>query len=119
MKRIVVGVDGSPGSARALRWAIGLAQHEEAEIVAVYALGPVEDLARGASNAVAAGLGLPSSEAGSWLGSRWTFAGCRPFCSSKSASKVRLTHSRMPLTERKFWEIIRSPSASGPPLTSS
>lgn len=66
MKRIVVGVDGSPGSARALRWAVGLAQHEEAEIVAVYALGPVEDLARGASNAVAAGLGLLPSEAGSW-----------------------------------------------------
>jgi nucleotide-binding universal stress UspA family protein len=66
VKRIVVGVDGSPGSARALRWAIGLARHEEAEIIAVYALSPVEDLARGASNAVAAGLGLPSSEAGSW-----------------------------------------------------
>ena len=66
MQRIVVGVDGSPGSARALRWAIGLARHEEAEIIAVYALGPMEDLARGTSNAVAAGLGLSSPESGSW-----------------------------------------------------
>ena len=66
VKRIVVGVDGSPGSARALRWAIDLAQHDEAEIIAVYALGPVEDLARGASNAVAAGLGIPPSGVGSW-----------------------------------------------------
>jgi nucleotide-binding universal stress UspA family protein len=59
MKRIVVGVDGSEGAARALRWAIGLAEEERAEIIAVYALGPVEDLARGAGAAVSVGLGLP------------------------------------------------------------
>ena len=47
MKRLVVGVDGSEGAARALRWAIGLAEKEGAEIIAVYALGPVEDLFRG------------------------------------------------------------------------
>ena len=35
MKRIVVGVDGSEGAARALRWAIGLAEKEGAEIIAV------------------------------------------------------------------------------------
>jgi nucleotide-binding universal stress UspA family protein len=66
VKRVVVGVDGSPGSARALRWAIGLARDKGAEIIAVYALGPLEDLARGASNAVAAGLGLSPSEVRSW-----------------------------------------------------
>ena len=59
MKRIVVGVDGSEGAARALGWAIGRAKEESAEIIAVYALGPVEDLARGASTAVSVGLGLP------------------------------------------------------------
>jgi nucleotide-binding universal stress UspA family protein len=62
VKRIVVGVDGSEGSARALRWAIGLAAEDGAEVIAVYALGPLEDLARGASGAVSAGLGL----VGSW-----------------------------------------------------
>lgn len=35
--RIVVGVDGSTGSDRALRWAIGLAARIDAEIVAVHA----------------------------------------------------------------------------------
>jgi nucleotide-binding universal stress UspA family protein len=63
VKRIVVGLDGSEGAARALEWAIGLARDEGAEIIAVYALGPVEDFARGASNAVAAGLGMSN---GSW-----------------------------------------------------
>jgi nucleotide-binding universal stress UspA family protein len=58
VKRIVVGLDGSEGAARALDWAMGLARDERAEIIAVYALGPVEDFARGASNAVAAGLGM-------------------------------------------------------------
>ncbi len=58
VKRIVVGLDGSEGAARALEWAMRLAREEGAEIVAVYALGPVEDCARGATNAVAAGLGV-------------------------------------------------------------
>ena len=66
MKRIVVGVDGSEGAARALRWAIGLAEKEGAEIIAVYALGPVEDLFRGTTNAVSAGLGMSQPRAGSW-----------------------------------------------------
>jgi nucleotide-binding universal stress UspA family protein len=65
MKRIVVGVDGSEGSLRALRWAMVLAKEEGAEIVAVYALGPVEDFASGAANAVSAGLGM-SATLGSW-----------------------------------------------------
>jgi nucleotide-binding universal stress UspA family protein len=64
MKRIVVGVDGSEGAALALRWAMGLADEEGAEIIAVYALGPMEDLARGASAAVWVGLGLPHE--GTW-----------------------------------------------------
>src|SRR5437879_10797279 len=66
MKRIVVGVDGSQGAVRALRWAIGLAAEEGAEIIAVYALGPVEDLARGTTNAVSAGLGMSRSRFSSW-----------------------------------------------------
>ncbi|HVM63697.1 MAG TPA: universal stress protein [Acidimicrobiales bacterium] len=37
MKRIVVGVDGSPGSVAALRWAVGLAQETGAEVDAVSA----------------------------------------------------------------------------------
>ena len=40
-KRIVVGVDGSEGAARALRWAGSLAQDLDAEVVAVYALTPL------------------------------------------------------------------------------
>jgi nucleotide-binding universal stress UspA family protein len=58
VKRIVVGLDGSEGGARALDWAMDLARDEGAEIIAVYALGPMEDFTRGASNAVAAGLGM-------------------------------------------------------------
>ncbi|MGZ4103622.1 MAG: universal stress protein [Actinomycetota bacterium] len=37
-RRIVVGVDGSPGSLQALNWAIDLARDLEAEIIAVLAL---------------------------------------------------------------------------------
>src|SRR5437879_4680626 len=66
MRRIVVGIDGSETSGRALRWAVGLAEREGAEIIAVYALGPMEDLARGASSAVSAGLGMSQSWVGGW-----------------------------------------------------
>lgn len=38
LKTVVVGVDGSDQSERALNWAIGLASSLKAEIVAVYAL---------------------------------------------------------------------------------
>jgi nucleotide-binding universal stress UspA family protein len=38
VERIVVGVDGSDGSAAALRWAIGIAKRLDAEIVAVHVL---------------------------------------------------------------------------------
>jgi nucleotide-binding universal stress UspA family protein len=65
MKKIVVGVDGSEGADRALRWAIGLAE-DGAEIIAVYALGPLEDLAWGASAAVSAGLGLSAASLSGW-----------------------------------------------------
>jgi nucleotide-binding universal stress UspA family protein len=37
-KRILVGLDGSSGSTRALEWAIQLAKSLEAEVVAVYVL---------------------------------------------------------------------------------
>jgi len=41
-RRILVGLDGSAGSARALAWAIDLAKPLDAEIVAVYvALSPL------------------------------------------------------------------------------
>lgn len=39
IERIVVAVDGSDGSARALRWAAALAEAVGAEVVAVHALG--------------------------------------------------------------------------------
>jgi nucleotide-binding universal stress UspA family protein len=39
VNRIVVGVDGSPGAQRAVRWAAALARVSGAEIVAVHALG--------------------------------------------------------------------------------
>jgi nucleotide-binding universal stress UspA family protein len=45
---------------------MGLAQEDGAEIIAVYALGPLEDLARGASNAVSAGLGMSAASLGPW-----------------------------------------------------
>jgi nucleotide-binding universal stress UspA family protein len=61
MERIVVGIDGSDGAARALRWAIGLASETGAEIIAVYALGPLHDLARGTADAISHGLGLVPS----------------------------------------------------------
>ena len=38
--RIVVGVDGSPSSARALQWAVGQARHTGAEVHAVVAWMP-------------------------------------------------------------------------------
>jgi nucleotide-binding universal stress UspA family protein len=99
VKRIVIGVDGSAGSNRALRWAIGLAREQDAEIVAVYALGPMEDLARGASNAVAAGLGLRGSDAGRWrdelrrdVEREW----CAPLHSAGVPYRVQLETSSAP-----------------------
>ena len=44
---IVVAVDGSPGSARALAWAAGLASEVGAEVVAVHALGLLEEIEPG------------------------------------------------------------------------
>jgi nucleotide-binding universal stress UspA family protein len=41
IKTIVVGVDGSDGSARALDWAISRAAELRADVVAVYGLRPV------------------------------------------------------------------------------
>ena len=37
LRRIVVGLDGSPGSAQALEWAIRVARGTQAEVVAVHA----------------------------------------------------------------------------------
>lgn len=47
IERIVVAVDGSPGSARALDWAAGLAAGVDAEVVAVHALGLLDELEPG------------------------------------------------------------------------
>jgi nucleotide-binding universal stress UspA family protein len=43
-RRIVVGVDGSDTSREALRWAVGLGEILAAEVVAVHAVGLLEDL---------------------------------------------------------------------------
>jgi nucleotide-binding universal stress UspA family protein len=43
-RHVVVGVDGSAGSRAALGWAIGLGQTFGAEVVAVHAVGLLEDL---------------------------------------------------------------------------
>ena len=43
-QRIVVGVDGSGTSGEALRWAVGLGEVLGAEVVAVHAVGLLEDL---------------------------------------------------------------------------
>jgi nucleotide-binding universal stress UspA family protein len=45
--RIIVGVDGSDGSARALAWAAALVEGTSGEIVAVHALGLLTDLGDG------------------------------------------------------------------------
>ena len=42
--RIVVGVDGSDTAQEALRWALGLGETLGAEVVAVHAVGLVEEL---------------------------------------------------------------------------
>jgi nucleotide-binding universal stress UspA family protein len=47
VKRIVVGVDGSANSRRALAWAAGLARAFNAEIVAVHAVGLLTHLDAG------------------------------------------------------------------------
>ena len=47
MERIVVGVDGSENSRRALEWAILLASQFGAEVVAVHAIGLLAHLADG------------------------------------------------------------------------
>jgi nucleotide-binding universal stress UspA family protein len=43
VEKIVVGVDGSPASRRALVWAVEEARHRDAALTVVYAYGPPED----------------------------------------------------------------------------
>lgn len=47
LERILVAVDGSPGSARAIAWAAELAAELDAEVVAVHALGLLEEIEPG------------------------------------------------------------------------
>jgi nucleotide-binding universal stress UspA family protein len=47
LERILVAVDGSPGSARAVAWAAELAAELDAEVVAVHALGLLEEVEPG------------------------------------------------------------------------
>lgn len=44
LERLVVAVDGSPGGARAVAWAAELAAAVDAEVVAVHALGLLDEL---------------------------------------------------------------------------
>lgn len=39
LARILVGVDGSPHAARALEWAIHLGERDDAEVIAIHAVG--------------------------------------------------------------------------------
>lgn len=50
-KTVLVGVDGSPASRAALRWAAGEAEEHECELVAVSAYGPVLPLIGGGASA--------------------------------------------------------------------
>ncbi len=43
LRRVVVGVDGSPGSCDALDWAVGLAGRFDAEVVVVHGRGLLEE----------------------------------------------------------------------------
>jgi nucleotide-binding universal stress UspA family protein len=48
IERILVGVDGSDNSKRALEWAITLAARSEAEVIAVHAAGLLAHIGEGA-----------------------------------------------------------------------
>ena len=47
MKRILVAVDGSEPAAHALQWAIAMARGVGAEVIAVFAIAPFQDLSLG------------------------------------------------------------------------
>ena len=47
IERILVGVDGSDNGKRALEWAILLARHAQAELIAVHAIGLLAHLGEG------------------------------------------------------------------------
>ena len=52
VKRMVVGVDGSEGAARALRWAAQLACEDNAEVIAVFARPPMVEVVPGLPTAL-------------------------------------------------------------------
>lgn len=67
ISRIVLGLDGSPGSRAAARWCAGLADAMGAQVTAVHGLGKLPEVFRGTSDAVATGLGVfGSSELHTW-----------------------------------------------------
>jgi len=63
VKRVVVGIDGSPAAAEAARWAAEVVRGSDGEVVVVHALGATPELVREA--AVSAGRGLGFAPSGS------------------------------------------------------
>jgi len=70
LERVVVGVDGSANSRRAVEWAAGLAARVDAEVVAVHALGLLERLDTGAP--------VPTEEHRDEIVERFQTAWCAP-----------------------------------------
>jgi nucleotide-binding universal stress UspA family protein len=77
---IVVGLDGSTGSARALGWAVGLAELVTAEVVAVHSIGL---LARGAD-----GVAVPAQMIRAEIERRCREEWSEPLRASPVASRV-------------------------------
>ncbi|MCC6339332.1 MAG: universal stress protein [Acidimicrobiia bacterium] len=84
--RIVVGVDGSKGSGRALAYAADVAERLGAEVVAVYGLGPLAELA----------MAIPPSRPTTWkrdLQDEMHDVWCRPLADRGVKFHARLVES--------------------------
>ncbi|HEU5002046.1 MAG TPA: universal stress protein [Actinomycetota bacterium] len=66
ISRIVVGLDGSEGSAAAAAWCAELAAPTGAQVLAVHGAGKLPEVFRGAPDAVAAGLDLSGHRHPGW-----------------------------------------------------
>lgn len=69
-RRIVVGLDGSENAHRALTWAMGLARSCQAKLVAVHALGLLDELEDGAR--------VPAATHRGEIGERFETVWCAP-----------------------------------------